>query len=130
MMDSGIKDMWVDALRSKNYKQGTGALHYGNMFCCLGVLCDIYLKEKGESWAEPDEGMTMPRNYKLIGDNSETLPYCVMTWAGLRSEDPAVLTDAYLDEGVQVDDFVPLSQLNDNGMSFDDIADRIENTDL
>ena len=37
-----IKKKWLTALKSGNYKQGTGKLRRrDNSFCCLGVLCDI-----------------------------------------------------------------------------------------
>src|SRR6185295_18826871 len=44
-MNKEIKEKWIKALRSGEYKQGRGRMdreeggeHY---FCCLGVLCDI-----------------------------------------------------------------------------------------
>lgn len=41
-MNQRYKQKWIDALRSKKYKQGTHELQGGpNTFCCLGVLCDI-----------------------------------------------------------------------------------------
>lgn len=40
--------LWVKALRSGEYKQGYGYLHYKrggkDKFCCLGVLCDLAVK--------------------------------------------------------------------------------------
>jgi hypothetical protein len=43
-MKPEIKKMWLEALRSGQYKQGGGALrpHGGNEFCCLGVLCNLH----------------------------------------------------------------------------------------
>lgn len=36
------KAEWVAALRSGEYAQGTGLLRdFDNRFCCLGVLCDL-----------------------------------------------------------------------------------------
>jgi len=42
-MNKEIKKLWLEALRSGKYKQGRGQLHNPseNVFCCLGVLCDI-----------------------------------------------------------------------------------------
>jgi len=57
-MNKRIKTKWLKVLRSGNYKQGMTVLHSagkrgGNYkFCCLGVLCDIYLKEKKLKWKE------------------------------------------------------------------------------
>ncbi len=33
--------LWIEALRSGNYQQGTGRLKLENRYCCLGVACDI-----------------------------------------------------------------------------------------
>lgn len=42
-MEKEIKDKWVKALRSGEYKQGSGQLfcNVNNSYCCLGVLCKI-----------------------------------------------------------------------------------------
>jgi hypothetical protein len=37
-MPKELKQKWLDALRSGEYKQATGALKNGNGYCCLGVL--------------------------------------------------------------------------------------------
>lgn len=43
-MDSTLKQEWITALRSGDYKQGKGGLKSTtNSFCCLGVLCDLLL---------------------------------------------------------------------------------------
>jgi hypothetical protein len=41
-MPQALKQKWIDALRSGNYKQGRSWLFYpkDNSFCCLGVLED------------------------------------------------------------------------------------------
>lgn len=44
-MKKRIKNLWVKALKSGEYKQGTDFLKNGNKYCCLGVLCDLYRKE-------------------------------------------------------------------------------------
>lgn len=36
-----IKDKWIAALTSGEYKQGQGYLRLGDTYCCLGVLCDL-----------------------------------------------------------------------------------------
>ncbi len=44
-MDKELKAKWISALKSGNYKQGTGCLKKTvlgeNKYCCLGVLCDL-----------------------------------------------------------------------------------------
>lgn len=53
MNNKELKEKWVKALRSGEYKQGQGELRSGiHHFCCLGVLCDVYDKS---NWEKPDE---------------------------------------------------------------------------
>jgi hypothetical protein len=40
-MDAELKQKWVTALRSGEFKQGRGALEEDGTFCCLGVLCRV-----------------------------------------------------------------------------------------
>ena len=40
-MDAALKAKWVEALRSGNYEQSTGALCRGEKYCCLGVLVEV-----------------------------------------------------------------------------------------
>lgn len=112
-MKPEIKARWVAALRSGEYKQGTDRLKTPNgEFCCLGVLCDLYHKEKTAGiWDGSGnlDGIQLPAS-------------CVMDWAGLLSDNPDVL--AYGVSG-------PLSAHNDGDYShgplpFSEIADAIE----
>ena len=45
-MHPEIKQNWIDALRSGDFKQGRYALFNSstNTYCCLGVLCEITLQ--------------------------------------------------------------------------------------
>ena len=53
-MKADLKQRWVDALRSGQYQQGFGRLHKQlsnkSYFCCLGVLCEVAIKEGSISW--------------------------------------------------------------------------------
>lgn len=41
-----LVDKWLNALESGEYQQGRGKLRTkDNKFCCLGVLCDLAVKE-------------------------------------------------------------------------------------
>lgn len=40
-MNKQLRDAWVAALRSGQYKQGVGTLRKGDTYCCLGVLCEV-----------------------------------------------------------------------------------------
>lgn len=111
-MNSTIKKQWVDALRSGEYEQTTGTLKDDNGFCCLGVLCDIYLKEHNKEWVHH------PNTYQYsIEDNYEILPLNVSNWAYLGDLDPCFYVDGQKHF---------LTYLNDNGHDFNRIADLIE----
>ena len=123
-MNQEIKQKWVDALRSGKYEQGRGFLRVGDKFCCLGVLCDLYMVENGGKWEATFNGQGAQGFYTGGADSrsfNRHLPTRhVRNWAELNESDPHI---SDLD--------VELSVLND-GMtglgdkSFDDIADLIE----
>lgn len=76
-----VKELWTKALKSGDYKQGTGTLHNSktDTFCCLGVLCDLHRKKskKGKSAWKP--GMN---NLATFYKGSHTsLPLAVVVWA-------------------------------------------------
>lgn len=116
-MDVEIAKKWVEALRSGEYKQGHEVLRGGNEFCCLGVLCDLALKEKAveAEWTPEYRG----RTYFSEPDNrSETyLTHGVAKWAGVKSRSPRVVSNGTSR---------PLSDLNDTAYTFDQIANLIE----
>ncbi len=65
-MKKKVKDLWVAALRSGKYKQGTHRLRgHNNRYCCLGVLCEI---------------SDLPYTGSASG-----LPYSIEDWAGMGS---------------------------------------------
>ena len=119
-MNQTIKSRWIDALRSGEYKQTQSFLCHkdardGDQFCCLGVLTDLFLQDRGYEWTYNDEQDDGPYI------SYETLPDDVVVWAGLDSNDPTVDFDA--------ESSVCLSKLNDNGVSFTQIADILSSQD-
>jgi hypothetical protein len=44
-----LKEAWIKALRSGEYKQGKRWLKKDDKFCCLGVLCDVI---DGTKWSK------------------------------------------------------------------------------
>ena len=101
-MNPRIKQLWVTALRSGQYRQGRGILRSTDgAHCCLGVLCDLHAKETGTLWY-----------YDYLGA-FKWLPRQVADWAGLSSPDPDILGST-------------LSRMNDSGATFREIADIIE----
>jgi len=127
-MKQQIKRLWVRALRSGQYKQGKGSLLNINTqngeecFCVLGVLTDLYQKVM--------EVGTWDRNNRLLDGETPftvgtssldyiSLPIIVRDWAGLTRFNPVLVV-----EGKRV----TVSQLNDTGKNFDDLAKIIENS--
>lgn len=43
-MKRELRDKWIEALRSGEYRQVTGVLHSDGAYCCLGVLCKVAKK--------------------------------------------------------------------------------------
>lgn len=153
-MKKEVAEKWTEALRSGKYEQGRGALCQdkksgGRAFCCLGVLCDLYAQEHpAAGWSpEPHASNDTPFYCDLarVGDirsdagEVEELPQCVQDWAGVETnygrlvttvEQAVQLTKSSAD-AVAVDcpheeTTLTLTELNDNGLSFDKIADIID----
>lgn len=110
-MKKAIKDKWIAALRSGEYKQGKGALQKEGAFCCLGVLGDCM--PELVHWKQ-----TAALNKLLVASNVEvghydhsgaTIPNVVREKIGLSNGDQA-----------------HLMYQNDSGASFQEIADWIE----
>jgi len=93
---------WVKVLRSEKYKQTKKVLKDEKGYCCLGVACDLYGKEKNINW-EIDAFLNQ-RTY---------LPVDVRDWLGLNTNGGGYKG------GV-------LANANDIGKSFKEIADIIE----
>lgn len=113
-MDPKIKQQWVAALRSGEYKQGAGALHRfseaGDTYCCLGVLCDLAVKASVCRRYMDEDGIY---HYGHASHNDTYLDSSIVEWSGLDGYNPKV-------EGRR------LAELNDKGFTFDQIADLIE----
>lgn len=107
-MKYSVMKKWVKALRSGKYKQTTGQLRdyarydEGKTYCCLGVLCSI---TKSKGW---------------VGET--VLPKHVVKKVGMKLDrgNGEINDEGWYDKGKC------LSQLNDNGMSFKQIANVIE----
>jgi hypothetical protein len=86
-MNPEIKELWLQALTSGEYTQGTGYLQKDGSFCCLGVLCDLAVKA-GVAWSEEKvwNGVSATTYRDYNGDNSTTtLPDGVAEWAEISA---------------------------------------------
>lgn len=128
-MKPEVKEKWVNALRSGEYSQSGGYLRTASGYCCLGVLCDLYVKETNDSWEFDDETFVSeddpnmdPWDYFYLEGESEFVPPLVRKWAELDAADPYIKVENE-DGSVSNEQLVVL---NDNGMSFSQLADLIE----
>jgi len=116
-MNKEIKARWIKALRSGDYKQGRDRLKRNDTYCCLGVLCDLSVKDGIGNW----------NGDRFIGgaekERVTTLPFVIGQWAGMESgEGPAIK----LEKGVKVFGRSLIYYNDDEKYSFDQIADLIE----
>lgn len=118
-MKEDIKRRWIEALKSGEYEQGSGALRDGDTYCCLGVLCDLHDKmhDRKKTWKNSSKHIGY--NDYSYGGQTAILPQMVAKWAGLQSHDPKV-------SGGDNGEHMTLSAANDFGFSFAQIADMIE----
>ena len=123
-MKKEIADKWVAALRSGEYKQTTGKLANVERteHCCLGVLCEMAIKdgvdvEVSVRLDEGDDGND--RFYTEFDKETGHPPKSVQRWAGMASASGRLYQPVY-------DEDTSLASLNDRGWSFEQIADVIE----
>lgn len=134
-MKLDIKTQWVAALRSGEYPQGRAVLKSSDgKYCCLGVLCDLAVKagviEETDQTMRAISGDDEYWGVVFTGDglvNHEqfaTLPRAVIEWAEVNGDNPHVPVERPGD----LDAFgaPSLAELNDYGMTFDQIASIIE----
>lgn len=119
-MNPNVKAKWVQALRSGQYEQGDGWLHYEadgvHKFCCLGVLCELAVEEGVIPPGDPNAGQPKNSVGNYIWDyddgNDCYLPPGVAAWADI-------------DNTGRIDGY-DLADMNDGGSTFTEIADVIE----
>ena len=106
----------VTALRSGKYSQATSELRVGDSFCCLGVACDLY---NPEGWSNKDGGWSYRDNRTI---NTGVLPDSVQTQLNWLTPNGQLR----INEQKSPDLYTCLSQLNDQGFTFNQIADSSE----
>jgi hypothetical protein len=116
-----VKTKWVAALRSGEYEQTTGTLSRDGAYCCLGVLCELAIKDGVEIEKHPTPGAST-----RYGESVGVLPWRVVSWAGVPDCDPDVQVPPKDDDQFATDEWQALSGVNDGGASFELIADLIE----
>lgn len=117
------KALWLAALRSEEYGQTQNALKMNGKYCCLGVLCDVAVKN-GVPVEVEDRTISSEKTVGYFDGESGTLPLKVREWAGLmdlNQHNPATTVPMSEDGG-----FYSLAELNDKGKTFAELADIIE----
>lgn len=112
---------WITALRSGDYEQGCGCLvassNGDNRYCCLGVACKLYQNEIGGLVEKSKLSLSQDATLTSFNADCNYLPNIVSEWFGFDSVDPRVEYRGFIES---------LSQLNDKGKTFTEIADLIE----
>jgi hypothetical protein len=117
-MNTEIAEKWATSLESGKYTQGIGALQQNNKHCCLGVLCELAVTE----------GIIQPPTLDIDGIyrygscqtwSTETLPDEVIEWAEMNSN------EGIIDTNIDDRHYVSLIEMNDDGISFKKIAEKI-----
>lgn len=149
-MDPRIKQMWIAALRSGDYKQAKRRLRIEHSdgsasYCCLGVLCELYRQETGEGeWL--DDLVNLPAQdaadndesyiaHDIISNNTNALA-SPRFHDGAKDKDGEVVPTA-VREWAALSQSDPtyggpnsndssLADRNDEGYSFEQIADIID----
>lgn len=125
------REKWVAALRSGEFKQARGYLSVDGVgMCCLGIACDLAIKDGVELDRQYDEldgeaikseyyDLDEPLTIERFGhDEGEVLPQSVRAWLGLTEMSGGwTATDGTLDG---------LALRNDRGATFEEIAALIE----
>lgn len=104
MKRSDFFEVWIKALESGKYKQGTGSLVEDGKYCCLGVAC---------AEAQRLGILKTDRSYK----NRGYLPSTMIGFLGIA--DNGNFKDYVTVRGEY---FTSLAQMNDRGVGFKTIA--------
>jgi hypothetical protein len=124
-MNPVVKGLWLKALRSNHFPQWKGGLRSDAGYCCLGVLCEVAVRAGVIPEPVYNDGC-----YTYQG-NGDVLPVAVVAWAGVDRAGSL--------QGIRVmmpiewdlnpysgQSYNSLAELNDHGMSFQEIAYVIE----
>ena len=114
-MRKEIAEKWAAALRSGEYEQGINRLAnlYRTKHCCLGVLCEVAIKEGVPLETSVEREFYRPST--AYDGSAAVLPLRVQCWAGMASSSG------------RLDRKMPSLMLqNESGTSFDELADIIE----
>jgi hypothetical protein len=106
---------WIKALRSGDYDQGQNDICQDSKFCCLGVLADIN--------GDLDEPIALHSGVVVRkAKGSDSCYFFHDEFDELGQPEDEELRQLFVDEYENQS----LAEMNDSGMSFEEIADVIE----
>ncbi len=145
-MKPEAKQQWIKALQSRKYRKGNSRwLHtkqnYSSKFSALGVLTDLYMKEKEHQWSyvldkhydEEDVpvyvGLSSSKRVAVDNEVRGKLSPLVMRWAGLEDSVATLpnLSNLRVDQREKINSIgASIAALDDSGMSFKQMASVID----
>lgn len=132
-MNEDVKIAWIDDLLHGGHKQGKGELRSSDgRWCCLGRLCSLAARAGVGRWVRASDGGWKFRdneafNDRLIPDSqSAGLTPGVRKWAGLTDDGTASDRLFVRVEPTSEGSSGTLTDLNDTGHPFAEIADVIK----
>lgn len=117
---------WTDALRSGEYTQGRNALTTDDGYCCLGVACELTVRNGVAQKVDNAYGHAA----EFFWDDASTvaLPRAVFQWLGITPDGDLTHGIEYAPHGdggaLIADNLVNLN--DDAGYTFEQIADVID----
>lgn len=132
-MHKNIMEKWVNSLRSGKYCKGRKRLctirkNGSKNWCCLGVLCDLYIKDNPDALKSTIHFDSWTgKNVICYDDNcclptTTTLPDAVARWAGIAAKNGA-FTNQLTSQNTCL---AELNDCNRSKRSFKRMADIIE----
>jgi len=119
-LNEALKREWVATLRSGKYEQGRMFLNSHGKFCCLGVLCEIVGLPK-RPWLEDNQPETFVYQGADAGWEEGCMPALDEQKFGKD------VNAALWQQDIEINGKrTSLAQHNDNGQTFAEIADAIE----
>jgi hypothetical protein len=112
-MKREIKNTWIKALRSGEFKQTYGQLEVQGEYCALGVLSVLALLKGICTYDLKEDG-------GRFDNRRTTLSYNVMNWAGIKDflDDPEACKCPITIQGIKTS----IADLKDQGLSFEELA--------
>ena len=118
-MNKALKDRWLNALKSGDFRKGTGIMYDGadNSYCCLGVLAEIT-----DTWSEfKEDCKALTARSNPHGEYFGVFAHMPGTMEGYMNS-----SWAPKEAGLDKETLITLAKINDNTFSFDAVCQYIQ----